>query len=135
MHKDPNELIAIAASVDEKLGIDFNATIPKLINADVWKEMVQVARGSFSVDCIVAPPRVYGYASDKTVKFTRVRDTNAMLDPASQVILKDAVLNVAMVWKHIWTKFKGARAKQELRQGSAPSPPGRAPPSRFQPRQ
>jgi hypothetical protein len=120
-HKDPNELIAMAASVDGKLGIAFNARIPKLVNADVWKEMVQVARGSFSVDCIVAPPGA------KVRKFTQVRDTSKVIERASQVVLRDAVLNVAMVWKHIWGKVRGAKGKEGGCRGggSCPLPTGR----------
>jgi hypothetical protein len=38
-----------------------------------------------------------------------VRDTSEVIERAGQVVLRDAVLKVAMVWKHIWEKVKGGK--------------------------
>jgi hypothetical protein len=105
-HDEPDRLTELAVDVDESLGISFPPTIPKLVSGDVWTELVQVARASFALDSIIAPPGLYPYSGTKQPKFDEVCTDAELLEEASKVVLRDAVLNVAMVWKHIWTRFK-----------------------------
>ena len=95
--------------IDEKFNLSFPASIPKLVSKDVWKEIVFICRASFALACILSHPSDYPYNSRKKATFDALfgsTEGQQLLSDMNQVIIHDAVLNIAVVWKHIWSKFK-----------------------------
>ena len=98
-------------SADSVFGIDFNKpkpTIPDLGNGnDVWLELMQVCRASFAIASIIADPVTYPYGGSGLAPFDKVfpkengQDSQKLKD-FDRTIMHDAVLNVAIVWKHVW---------------------------------
>ena len=101
-----DKILAAARKVDGNFGLKFDSQVPDLVETDIWKEIVNVCRGSFALDSIIAPPGAYPYDSKKLAPFDEgLAKNQALLEQTNRVILHDAVLNVAMIWKHIWGKF------------------------------
>ncbi len=112
---DEDHILAEAAAVDGALGIQLAKDIPAFKDEDswdIWTEIVMLCRASFGVASIIAPPAVYPYKPGQQVMapfntlFMSDDKGKALLTEMSQVIMHDAVLNVAMIWKHIWSRFK-----------------------------
>lgn len=106
---DNDAILARVAEVDTRLGLQFDAAIPKLLSPDVWEEMVMVCRASFAIDCILAPESSYPFDQATLAPYEVVFDGaagQARLAELDRVILHDAVLNIAVVWKTVWEKFK-----------------------------
>lgn len=84
--------------------------IPGLKNGeDVWSEIMHVCRGSFVINSVIAPPDEYSYRSSRKAPFDTVfagADGEELREEMNQTVMHDAVLNTAIVWKHIWDKFK-----------------------------
>ena len=105
---------AFAAENLKKFGLDFDeTTIPSLPKGrDVWLEMVDVCRASFALASIVAPPAKYGYGDTKArARFDAVLAGKPILKEMDRVIMHDAVLNTAMVWKNVWQALGKKPAK------------------------
>ncbi|MCF8041519.1 MAG: hypothetical protein K9K65_09100 [Desulfarculaceae bacterium] len=106
-----SEVLKKAGEVDPAFGLEFQGIVPEMGSRDVWEEMVQVCRASFAVASIIAPPARWPYkpASQKPAPFDLLFEQDEpgrkLLAEVDRVIMHDAVLNVAMVWKHIWEKF------------------------------
>ncbi len=101
---------------DKKFGLDFGeTTIPSLPKGrDVWLEMVDVCRASFALASIVAPPAKYGYGDTKArARFDAVLAGKPILKELDRVIMHDAVLNTAMVWKNVWQALGKKPAKKK----------------------
>lgn len=111
---DPDQILEKAALVDNAFGIELNSQVPAFKDEeawDIWSEIVLLCRSSFGVASIIAPPAIYPYKPAAQVMapfdllFKSDDKGKALLTEMTQVIMHDAVLNVAMVWRHIWTRF------------------------------
>jgi hypothetical protein len=101
------DVLKMARDVDSKfVGLDFSkTTVPSLMKGnDVWLEMMKVCRASFAAANIIAPPGKY----QKKAKFEDVFGNGGeeLLKDVDRTTMYDAVLNTAIVWKHIWNKVK-----------------------------
>ncbi len=108
MAADGSDLLDKARRVDAKFGLDFGqATINDLQKGhDVWLELIFICRASFSIASIIAPYQQYPYGkSSARASFETLRSQNAKLfKNLDRTTMYDAVLNTAIVWKHIWNK-------------------------------
>jgi hypothetical protein len=106
-----DEILAMANEIDSKFGISFNNVIPATQAKDIWEEVVLLCRASFAIASIIAPYTKYKYKPDDNNHanffdlFKADQAGEDLLREIDKVILHDAVLNVAMVWKNIWNKF------------------------------
>jgi hypothetical protein len=106
-----DDILKQAASVDGKFGINFQNRVPNLGSDDIWEEMVLLCRASFALASIIAPHDKYPYKPGPQVMapfdslFAQNQQGRDLLSEIDRVIMSDAVLNVAAVWKHIWTRF------------------------------
>ena len=112
MGPTPNQVLEKARTIDAKFGLDFgNNSIPDLIKGhDVWLEMIFQCRASFALNSIIAPPKVYPYGSGKLAPFKKVlgKSKPKLLKEVDRIVMHDAVLNTAIVWKHVWKKVSSA---------------------------
>jgi len=105
---EPDLVLEIARDVDDEFDVDFsNASIKDLLpKHDIWLEFMYYCRASFALACIIAPPDRYSY-TDKTVRapFNQVfADANFLME-VDKLVIYDAVLNTAIVWKYVWNKI------------------------------
>ena len=106
---DSNQVLNQARDLDAKFGLKFGmAAIPDLLpKHDVWLEVMHLCRASFAVASIAAPYEQYPYDDPQArAPFDTVLggQNQKLLDSMTQAVLHDAVLNTAIVWKHIWHK-------------------------------
>jgi hypothetical protein len=106
---DSNQVLQQARDIDTKFGLNFaGISIPDLHeDHDVWLEMMFVCRASFAVASIIAPYKQYEYGDPEArAPFDTVfGGTNKkLLEDTTSSVIYDAVLNTAIVWKHIWNK-------------------------------
>lgn len=107
-----DDILIEAEKVDSKFGITFNKVVPKTQSKDIWEEVVLLCRASFAIASIIAPYNSYAYKpNDKKLAkfddlFNKTQAGKDLLVEVDKVIMHDAVMNVAMVWKDIWSKFK-----------------------------
>jgi hypothetical protein len=106
---DSSRVLEQARNVDGKFGLNFGQiSIPDLRRKhDVWLEAVYLCRASFAMASIIAPPQLYPYDDPRArAPFEAVLgDTNSqLLEDVNETVMHDAVLNTAIVWKHIWNK-------------------------------
>ncbi|MCB2191430.1 MAG: hypothetical protein KQI62_07690 [Deltaproteobacteria bacterium] len=105
------DVLKEAKEIDRKFDLDFQGSVPQIRSRDVWEEMVLVCRASFAVASVIAPPAKWPYkpATQKPAPFDLLFKQNdkgeELLAEVDRVIMHDAVMNVAMVWKYIWEKF------------------------------
>jgi hypothetical protein len=105
----PDEILKESRKVDQKFdNIPFQpSAIPDLVAGDVWLELINVCRGSFAVASIIAPPDQYDYADDAARAPFKTVFGNAQsqqFKDMSRMVMHDAVLNNAIIWRHMWTK-------------------------------
>lgn len=103
-----DDVLTKAKAVDRKFGLLFPRTIPRLKAKDVWKETVIVCRGSFALNNIIAPSDEFPFGSRKKAPLRRLlKDDNRkrLLKALDKVVIHDAILNIAMIWKHVWETF------------------------------
>jgi hypothetical protein len=106
-----DEVLVKAKDVSLNNGISFSNIIPATQAKDIWEEVVLLCRASFAIASVIAPYTKYNYKPDdnKRARFNDIFKADQagqdMLKEIDNVILHDAVLNVAMVWKNIWNKF------------------------------
>jgi len=108
-HGDSDEVLEQARAIDTKFGLEFSEpAVPDLHRGhDVWLEVINLCRASFAMASIIAPYRQYRYDdSDARAPFKTVLDTGdrKLLKDLNKAVMYDAVLNTAIVWKHIWNK-------------------------------
>lgn len=106
---DGNSLLQQARDTDPEFDIDFNnIRIPDLQpKQDVWLEVINLCRASFAVSSIIAHPSNYPYNNNRIrAPFNTVLGTSnpQLLESIDRLVMYDAVLNTAIVWKHIWNK-------------------------------
>ena len=100
-----DEIIKESKKMDDVVGISFINEVPDLpVDADVWKEIIMMCRGSFALSCIVNPLSTPYDIDQKGKKFTDI-DGTTLLKEIDAVVLHDAVLSIAIIWKSIWNKF------------------------------
>jgi hypothetical protein len=100
-----DEIIQESKKMDEKFGLSFKNEVPDLAeDADVWKEIIMMCRGSFALSCIVNPLTKPFNIDQEGKKFTDI-DGTTLLKEIDAVVLHDAVLSIAVIWKSIWNKF------------------------------
>jgi len=112
---DCDQIFEKAVSSDIKFAISFKDQIPAFKGGeswDIWQEIVLLCRASFALASVIAPPDKYPYkpAEQIMAPFSTLFESDnygkELLKEITQVIMHDAVLNVAMVWKNIWSRFK-----------------------------
>jgi len=107
-----DDILRQTESIDEKFGINFRNQVPDMNSDDVWEEIVILCRASFAVASIIAPPNQWPYKPAQQTRatyhtlFTQNQQGKDLLAEIDRVIMHDAVLNVAIVWKNIWKRFK-----------------------------
>jgi hypothetical protein len=104
-----DDVLEQARNIDSKFNLDFSLTqVPDLNpGQDVWLAAINLCRASFAVASIIAPYRQYPYDDpDARAPFETVLDTGdkKRLKEVNQIVMHDAVLNTAIIWKHIWNK-------------------------------
>jgi hypothetical protein len=109
IHEDSDEVLKQARAIDSKFCLNFNeTTAPDLHRGcDVWLEVINLCRASFAMASIIAPYRQYRYDDPSArAPFKTVLDTGdrKLLKDLNKAVMYDAVLNTAIVWKHIWNK-------------------------------
>jgi hypothetical protein len=102
-----DQLLDQARAVDAALGIDFKSLkgrVPGLRKgSDVWLETIDVCRAAFALDCVIAPESTYDFEDAAAVApFKTVFSNAAFLAEIDRMVLHDAVLHTAIVWKHVW---------------------------------
>ena len=105
------DILEKATEIDDKFGIAFQNQVPEMRSDDVWEEVVMLCRASFALASIIAPPNRWPYKPEPQTMapfetlFQQDQEGKDLLEEINQVIIHDAVLNVAIIWKHIWNKF------------------------------
>ncbi len=101
----PTKILKAARAVDKKFGMDLPAKVPGIVAHDTWLEMMTVCRASFAVASIIANPSAFPYGTTKRTTFKAVFDPEVvpeLLADFDAMVMQDAVLNIAIVWKEIW---------------------------------
>lgn len=104
----PDEILELSREAGKRFGVAFKSNaVPNPTDKDVWKELVNICRGSFAVASIAVPYKTYDYQDDKARApfkdiFTNAKSQTFM--DFSKMVMHDAVLNNAIIWRHIWTK-------------------------------
>jgi hypothetical protein len=107
---DSEQVIEQARNIDSKFDLHFSepVSIPDIQSGhDVWLEAIYLCRASFAVASIIAPYQTYPYDDSKTkAPFDVVLGggKEQILASLDQAVMHDAVLNTAIIWKHIWNK-------------------------------
>lgn len=109
IHDNSTEVLEQARAIDSRFGLDFTQTsVPDLHHGyDIWLEVINLCRASFAMASIIAPYQQYRYDDpDARAPFKTVLDTGdrKLLKDSNKAVMYDAVLNTAIVWKHIWNK-------------------------------
>ena len=103
----PATILGNAKAVDTTFSITFKNEVPQLNERDVWLETIYICRGSFAVASIIAPPESHGYGQETLAPFNTVLEQRPeLLRKVDEVALHDAVLNVAITWKHLWNQLQ-----------------------------
>lgn len=103
------DILAKVREVDAKFKMTFQPAIPDLDkDHDVWNEMMTIARGSFALSSVIVPPKKIPYDSTALISLEEVFAADKA--PVSgeefdRAVLHDAVLNIAMIWKHVANAF------------------------------
>ncbi len=110
-----NTILKKARQIDKKFDLAFTNKIPRLKkNVDAWLEIVSVCRASFVVANILVPPSIIPYGSRSHTRFDKVFRDNKdprFLKDCDAMIMHDAVLSIAIIWKSIWDKFEVAQTE------------------------
>ena len=105
----PAKIIKAARAIDESFNLSFDNTVPNIMARDTWHEVVYLCRASFAVASILAPPQTFPYDSTRLTSFDEVFHSDdsdpELLADIDQMIMHDAVLNIAMIWKEVWRAF------------------------------
>lgn len=109
VRRDSTQVLREARAIDTKFGLDFSqVTVPDLQRGhDAWLEVVNLCRASFAIASIIAPPQLYAYEDNQArAPFdTVLGDMKRQLrEDVNRIVMYDAVLNTAILWKHIWNK-------------------------------
>jgi hypothetical protein len=111
----PAKLLKAARKVDANFGLQFSNAIPRIKATDVWKEIINVCRASYALANILASPFEFPPGTLKSAPLSRLTQNaigQTLLEEMDEVIIHDAVLNIAMTWKYIWDKFEPKKKKK-----------------------
>ena len=104
-----SKILAKARNVDAEFDIKFTNNVPELRVADQWLETINICRASFAVASILVPPSAIPYESKKTTTFKKVFNSAEsdpdLLTDFNRMVMHDAVLNIAIFWKSLWSRF------------------------------
>ena len=107
--ESPNKILEKSRGIDSKFDIQFANAVPALQARDAWLEVINICRASFAVASILVPPSTISYRSKKKTSFDNVfRSADSdpeLLTDFNRMVMHDAVLNTAILWKSIWAKF------------------------------
>ena len=108
-NKTPNQILKEARAIDGKFDIKFSNKVPDLQAKDPWLEIVNICRASFAVASVLVPPASISYESKKKTSFKKVfksidSDPELLID-LNRMVMHDAALNTAILWKSLWSKF------------------------------
>jgi len=102
-----HDVLGKARNVDGKFSLAFSQTkIPNLIkDHDVWLELIYLCRASFALAGMIASSQSCPYGDDRArAKFKDLQKSRPkFLAEMDQAVMHDAVLNTAIIWKHVWT--------------------------------
>ena len=105
---DSNKVLQQARAIDDTFDLNFGqVSVPDLRPGnDVWLEVINLCRASFAVASIIASYQQYPYDSQIRAPFETIfgNGNRQRLKEVSQAVMHDAILNTAIVWKHIWNK-------------------------------
>jgi hypothetical protein len=105
--QDADRVLQQARDLDAKFCLDFTgAAVPDVQKGqDIWSESMMVCRASFAIASIIAPHGQFDYASKATKLATfdaLLKAKPDLLTELDRTVLHDAILNVAIGWKHTW---------------------------------
>ncbi len=105
---EPDAVLRCARDIDAGFQVEWScSSLPDLNEGnDIWLEFIYLCRASFALASIIAPFKQYPYGGDGKAPFANLFGSGKenLLDAMSRTVLHDAVLNTAIVWKHIWGK-------------------------------
>lgn len=98
-----------AREIWEKLDISIDPDIPDLAKGhDTWLEIIYVCRASYALANIIVPAGDFPADSQDCTTLNDLYPDPAdkkKLAEFDRLILHDAILNIAIIWKHIWDRF------------------------------
>ncbi len=108
-HASSDQILQQAREIDAEFDLHFDGTlIPDLLpDHDAWNESMFLCVASFAVASIIAPPQDYPYDNSKeSVEFDDLLGggREAILTTLDGFVMHDAVLDTAILWKHVWNK-------------------------------
>ena len=115
----PDKILKDAKEVDARFGLKFNPkSIPNLVAGDVWLELINICRGSFAVASIIASPKPSKYPYSNKVRIVHLdklfpENSSEKLKDLDRMVMHDAVLNNAIIWRHIWQQAIPAKMKKK----------------------
>ncbi len=106
---DSDQILQQARDIDCQLELHFDSVaIPNLhAGHDPWLEAMYLCRASFAIASIIAPYQTYRYDDPQAkAPFDTVlgNGKEQILAAVDRAVIHDAILNTAILWKHIWTK-------------------------------
>jgi len=104
-----NKVLKESRAVDAKFDIQFSNTVPALQAKDPWLEIINICRASFAVASVLVPPSSISYESRKKTSYKNVFESDVsdpdLLIDLNRMVMHDAVLNIAILWKSLWSNF------------------------------
>lgn len=105
----PYKVLKEARAIDTKFDIQFSNNVLDLQAKDPWLEIINICRASFAVASVLVPPGSISYESKKKTSFEKVFESAdsdpELLTDLNRMVMHDAVLNIAILWKSLWSKF------------------------------
>lgn len=105
----PNKILSQARAIDAKFDLQFSNHVPELQAKDAWLEIINICRASFAVASVLVPPSIIPYGSPTHTSFEAIfEDADSgpdLLTDLNRMVMHDAVLNIAIFWKSLWSKF------------------------------
>ncbi len=115
----PDKILKDAKEVDTRFDLKFKPkSIPNLVAGDVWLELINICRGSFAVASIIASPKPSKYPYSDKVRIVHLdklfpENSSEKLKDLDRMVMHDAVLNNAIIWRHIWQQAIPAKMKKK----------------------
>jgi hypothetical protein len=107
--ESPNKVLKVARAIDAKFDVQFSNKVPDLQAKDPWLEIINICRASFAVASILVPSSFVPYTSKRKTTFEKVFESAdsdpALLPDLNRMVMHDAVLNIAILWKSLWNRF------------------------------
>jgi hypothetical protein len=102
----PDAILTTARNYDSAFGVQFGSRVNNLKN-DVWLDTIFSCRASFAICGMIASPSDYPYGDDTlSASFSTVFASGQpySFQEITSVVMHDAVMSTAMVYKHIWQR-------------------------------